>query len=110
MIYTPIDTPQAVKSAIDNFCKANERWLPDYSFAHIALGDYNLSNGHIDFCLQYDQILPWFYEFVRNEALIFDKDIAINSGIEAVQEISDFLRHLKTIPEPIREGVADLND
>jgi hypothetical protein len=103
-------TSKDVKAQIDAFCETHHAMLPDFSFAHIALSDYNLADGHIDFCLDLNQILPWFYARVRDHKFFVNEQAAISETVGEVNVIVEFLNYLKTIPEPIREGVLDLDD
>jgi hypothetical protein len=68
-----------VVSLIDEFCMHFARFQPEYSFAHIVLDDYNLSDHWINSCLSSDETS------------------AAQAGF-----IVQFLNYLLTIPEPLR--------
>jgi hypothetical protein len=118
----PTATPADIKRLIEAFCNHPEHsnWNPEFSFAHIALGDFNLSDAHLDFCLDLQTVLPWFYDKVAQEERIDGRQPASPEKwtepgpyfywIDATKTIIAFLQFLKTIPEPIREGVSDLDD
>lgn len=95
-----IQTYDQVTDVIDAFCNHFEAFLPEYSFAHIVLDDYNLSDGNIRFCLKTEHITEWITEIAPRwdhtpEALAY--------MIEHAAYIVRFLGYLLSIPESIRE-------
>lgn len=99
---------------IDDFCEyvsRNYTVSPTGTFAHIALDDYNLSDGHLNFCLESDQIREWFYQAYKDNlgyAVDYTSDNTWENYrwyelIEATEIIILFLEWLKTIPIEVRD-------
>ena len=80
--------------AFTKFCPESR-----YSFGHIVLDDYNLTNGNIEFCLEDETIEEWF-SFASSdptwERFQHDDLVTMRNIIEA------FLRFLLAIPEDER--------
>lgn len=110
-------TPHEVLAAISAF---NAHWhdvLPDYSFAHIVLGDFNLMDGHIDFCLEDEQVRGWHQSKVgeiinhygENPLSPYLADrYRFTRLLACTDAIIDFLEALKKVPEPIREEAMNI--
>lgn len=83
--------------------------LAGYTFDHIALGDFNLSDGNIDFCLEPTRILDWLldqfpYEERKDRQTFNDYHVLdVRDKTEATQLIVSFLKWLKTIPIEVRD-------
>lgn len=82
-----------------------------FSFAHIVLDDYNLSDAHIHWCLRQDSINEWFnYNLARCDPDTCNPD-SHNSWerwrYDELTELRDatieMLRWLLTVPESMRE-------
>lgn len=75
----------------------------DYTFAHIVLADYNLSDAHIDGCFELGNIKMWDETYGRSYKVIFEgDDVWAEDFMQLKAEIADFLNYLKTIPEQQR--------
>ena len=103
--------------------KWNKKWVdrgmgfwPASSFAHIVFDDFNLSDGNIDFCVEYAK--DWFAETIENlkkrhpaytnylsphswERFMYDDVLSMT------KETLNVLWHLKRIPKSIRENLVD---
>jgi len=85
-----------VVAQIDAFCakyETDENYVygivPGYEFEHIVLGDTNLRDEHIEFCLS--RADAWLQTTIPQEAASKYKEAAVT-----------FLRYLLTIPESVR--------
>lgn len=102
---TPITGPTkpAIYTLIDAFCE----FIPDadFSFGHLALSDYNLSNDNIHFCLDYRR--QWLidqYEDIKHQTIdSHDFSDKLDKLLEKSSIISSFLLFLLEIPEEMRE-------
>lgn len=89
---------------------------PAYSFAHIALDDYNLSNGDIEWCLHNDRVNEYLmnrYSELPEHAIDHTSDnywdnYAYWGLIDGVQLTIDFMNWLMTIPEDERDRQCEM--
>jgi hypothetical protein len=102
-----IKTYDEVIEAIREFCNG-DNWERAFTFGHITLGDYNLSDGNIQFCLRQSTIHDWFIH--KLECLGADpesEEVASRADYRDLARERDtiifFLRWLLEIPEEIRE-------
>jgi len=100
---------------IDTFCDYIQHCFnihAGYTFDHIVLGDYNLGDGSIDFCLQNDVIMDWFYDqYNHGLSMNYLSDNVWENHqwyelVDATTLIITFLEWLKTIPETVRDKVG----
>jgi len=88
---------------IDTFCKMYQ--TAEFSFGHIVLSDYNLSNGSIAFCMnQRDEWMAEQLEGIYNDKSLddFERLTAKQTAITRAHVIYAFLQFLLTIPEEVR--------
>jgi len=88
--------------------------MPDYSFAHIVLADFNLGDGHIKWCLEQEQIDQWvsyITEEVKKRLTNRNNEYSLNYDLAEIERVKndtiEFLNWLLTIPENIREDGDD---
>lgn len=103
-------TPRIVLWRIDQFTALNPESA--YSFAHIVLDDYNLSDGSINHCLN----SPLYHDWLKQQILDLDKALPAQSYNEAIERlfglresITHFLKWLTSIPEAVREAAMELH-
>jgi hypothetical protein len=92
-----LQTLDQVEALIGAFNDHFTAYMPDYSFAHIVLSDFNLEDQHIRWCLKPAQIIFWREDRMKGWGMSRDEC----DQQEAV--IKQFLNYLLTIPEAIRE-------
>ena len=99
---------------IDTFCKMYQ--TAEFSFGHIVLSDYNLSNGSIAFCLnKRDEWLAEQLEEIYADKSLddFERLTANQTAVTRAHVIYAFLQFLLTIPEDVRivtENIAHGKD
>lgn len=99
---------------IDTFCKMYQ--TAEFSFGHIVLSDYNLSNGSIAFCLnKRDEWLAEQLEEIYADKSLddFERLTANQTAVTRAHVIYAFLQFLLTIPEDVRivtENIAHGED
>lgn len=110
--------PDEVIYIIDRFCD-DPAWdginlvsFPRCTFGHIVLDDYNLGDGHIEFCLQDEQVERWVKFELDDCGIEYGID---PSTLDVVQQwdyekvirsrdkVKSFLEWLLEIPEVIRD-------
>lgn len=97
-----IDLIKAFKTDIDKRYSWYRAGV-DYTFAHIVLADYNLSNAHIDGCFKPSNIEMWDKTYGESYKEILDgQEVWAEDFMQLKAEIADFLNYLKTIPEQQR--------
>jgi hypothetical protein len=83
----------------------------EFSFAHIVLGDFNLGDGHIQWCLEPEQVDKWVNRETERFLNRDDDEYARRYNFEQLEEVKTetikFLNWLLTIPENIRKGVGE---
>ena len=80
----------------------------DYTFAHIVIADYNLSDANIDFCFEQRNIELWDQYYRGDYQEFLDgKDVWAEDYAQLKAEITAFLQFLKTIPEYQRNGLQE---
>jgi hypothetical protein len=115
--------PKTVKSnevidIIDKFCDENKvrntrlSIYPCCTFGHIVLGDYNLGNGDIGFCLQDEQIERWL-KFALGDCdieygadrvtLEMEQQWSYDDIMETKDKIIEFLKWFLEVPEEVRD-------
>ena len=100
------NTFEEVLECIDKFCEEDQ--VRAFSFGHIVLGDQNLEDEHIKFCLRQDAINNWFVQKLKDiyrenyEASDGYRELLHDELAEERDKIIAFLRFLLAIPEDIR--------
>lgn len=110
-------TPLRAQYVIDkmNEFVAGESWTRAYSFAHIVLGDQNLGEGHIKFCLQPHIVNDWTSSQLKDRALnpVRNENRAwelheYDQVISERDSIIAFLRWLLSLTDELRDEVSEL--
>jgi hypothetical protein len=96
-----IQTRDEVERLIQAFNNYFVAYMPDYSFAHSVLSDFNLSDDAILWALETDQIAIWREDRIKNWWMS-QRECDIHEAA-----ITQFLYYLFSIPEAIR---IQLND
>ena len=106
--------PQDIIAMVEGFCDTHKKdnILPGYCFEHIVLGDYNLYDSNIDFCLEKERIGEWINQEAKDAKCVpgecdwwllsIYRDI-VDYAISA----ASFLSKLKAIPEDEREAAME---
>lgn len=86
---------------------------PGYSFAHIVIDDYNIYDGHIQFCLDradeyfQDKLKDLNPEYANPDAIESWQRWELDMLIESCLITMEFLEWLLTIDEDERENEVD---
>jgi len=105
-----VSTREEVIGIIEEFSREHDNWV-NYTFAHIAIDDYNLSDLHIKFCLRQDTINEWFeYALTQQEPECCDPTSAnewerwqYDELTELRDAVIGFLRALLKVEEEVRD-------
>lgn len=109
-------TPQTIIKMIDDFCDEHKTntvgIVPGYCFEHLVLGDCNLYDSNIDFCLEKERIAEWINDKAKDMECLPGKCDWWRLGIYSIivdyaHSASSFLCKLKEIPESEREAAMD---
>jgi len=109
-------TREEVINIINQFSDAHNN-KPNYTFAHITIDDYNLSDLHIKYCLRQDAINDWFEDQITQ----YGEKLGAKEGFDPTShnswercnyddltELRDaiigFLRALLKVDEEVRDG------
>lgn len=94
-----------LQKAIDDFSDyvyketLHEIW-PAYSFAHVVIDDYNLSDGSIMFCLESDRVKDYLLQKVKETS-------DVKRVVWGIQLTIEFLEWLLTVPKSKRDEVGN---
>lgn len=91
-----------LKERINEFTTLYPR--AEFSFAHVVLSDYNLSDGHITDCLDREKALEWVARALDEEM----DQYAWWLVYEEMAAICKFLHWLLSIDEDVRKAVIDV--
>ena len=89
--------------------KESYEWA-DNSFAHIVIGDWNLEDYHIDWCLEPEQVFHWIREELKTKHKNYCdptssedwKRCEFEDVLKEAQAIIEALNEIKKIPEDDR--------
>lgn len=111
------ETAQQIVDAIRDFNKQYSQELAAGGFAHIVLDDFNLADGHIDYCLSEDWLRSWYKEEVdRLVRSLGENPVSPYSWercffmelMTAVDAAVEFLYKLKRTSVELREQASEL--
>lgn len=91
--------------AFEKFYEGRYNAFADGTFGHIVLGDYNLGDDSLDFCLKHETIQDW-YAHAHSKLAPIDK-WTLRELDARRDEVILFLRWLLEIDEAVREGEDD---
>jgi len=89
---------------IRGFCFKYEEHpiMPGYEFEHIVLGDYNLRDGNIRYCLD-DRADKWFAErIIDARCWSLSEEESVRRLKEYRQQATAFLEWLLAVPDEVR--------
>jgi len=108
--------PQDIIKMIEAFCDSHKNStisiMPGYCFEHIVLGDYNLYDGNIDFCLEKERIAEWIRDQAKDAGCLpgecdwwmLSSYLAI---VDYAYSAAAFLSRLKGISEDDRDAAME---
>lgn len=98
----PVTTGAELRAQIEEFC---EQYVnADHSFAHIVLGDLNLDDEFIDWCLSAPVVDKWLEDQYQEH---WNHQASLGVYRDGIVE---YLQYLKTIPISIRNEASSSDD
>lgn len=109
----PKETPQDVINLLSEL-EDEYGWEVGYTFGHIVIADWNMSDDNIRFCLAQERIDSWFSDKLSeceegtadSKSLYLWERFCYDDLVEYRDNIIDFLNMLLTISEDVRDTAS----